>query len=137
MLLGRLCADGDRNVRHSLALEGSTALRTRIETLGHPATRPAVNGNPRDEEPVGIHVVVVLGVGNCGAQKLLKRFRGENSGELQKDQRFANALAANRVGDATELPRAHPGKAKMRDGFRTFGCGFHHFTKLLSPPWPR
>ena len=65
--LRRRFADDDRHVREALALEVRAALSARIQALGEPAARTAVDGNPRDVQLVGVHVVVVAGVGDGAA----------------------------------------------------------------------
>src|ERR1700682_3231249 len=74
LMLGTLRTNRDRHVREPLALERGAACRARVWPLGEPAPGAAVDGDPGDVEPVGAHVVVVLGVGDRGAQQLLERF---------------------------------------------------------------
>src|SRR5581483_210826 len=45
LMLGRLRADRDRDVREPLALERRAPLRARIEALREPAARTAVHGD--------------------------------------------------------------------------------------------
>ena len=113
---GGVFADDDRHVRETLALEVRAALRARIEALGEAAARSAVDGDPRDVELVGVHVVVVAGVGDRAAHELLDRLGGEDAGELQQHERLAHALAANRIGDAAQLARRHAHELQVRDG---------------------
>src|ERR1035437_3922100 len=136
LLLRRLRPDRDRDVREALALERRAALRARIEPLREPAARTTVDGDPRDEEPVRAHVVVVLRVRDRALEQLRDRLGGEHAGELEQDQRFAHGLAADRVGDPAQLARAHPGELQVRDGFDAFGDGGAHDTLALSPACP-
>src|ERR1700736_1019672 len=137
LVLRLLRPDRDRDVRQALALEVGAALRARVEALGEPAARPAVDGDARDEQTVRVHVVVVLGVGDGGAQQLLDRLRREHAGELEQHERFAHALAADRVGDTAQLARPDARELQMRDGLSAFGGnGGAHETFALSPAWP-
>ena len=58
---------------------------------------------------------------------------GEHAGELQQHERFAHGLAADRIGDAAQLARAHAGELEVRDGRLRLGCDGGHFTAALSP----
>src|ERR1700733_4349662 len=136
LVLRLLRADRDRDVREALALERRAASRTGIEALGEPAAGPAVDGDARDEQTVRVHVVVVLGVGDGGAQQLLDRLGREHARELEEHERFAHALAADRVGDAAQLARAHARELQVRDGLGAFCSGDRHDTFALSPAWP-
>src|ERR1700760_1324344 len=81
LVLRRVRSDRDRDGRGPLALERRAAWRTRVEPLGEPAAGPAVDGDPRDVEPVRAHVVVVLRVRDGALEELLDRFRGEDARE--------------------------------------------------------
>ena len=103
-------------MREPLAFEVRAALRARIQALGKAAARAAVDGDARDVQVVGVHVVIVAGVGDGAAHEFLDRLGGKDVGELQQHERFAHALAANRVGDAAQLARPGAHEAQVRDG---------------------
>ena len=137
---GRRRPDRDRDVRHALALEGRAALRARIQPLGERAARAAVDGDFGDEQAVGRHVVIVLGVGHRAAQQLLDRLGGEHAGELEQHERFAHGLAADRIGDPAQLARAHAGELEWAT---PAGARRESMRRLiispnpsLGPPWP-
>jgi hypothetical protein len=133
MLDGRR-ADGNRHVRHALALEVRAALGARIQTLRDPAARAAVDRDLRDEETVARHVVIVFRVGHGRLEQLDHRLRREHAGELQQHERFAHGFTANRIGDAAQLARTHAGELQVGDrNLRTFGNSSHYFTEALSP----
>ena len=122
LLLRRRVADGDRHVRHALAFERGATLRARIQPARVRAARTAVDRDLRDKE---------IGRGPCCGcsrrsrlrclQQFLDRFRREHARELQEHERFANGLAANRIGDATQLARPHPSEFQMGERLRALG----------------
>ncbi len=122
-------------MREALALERGAPLRARIEPLGETAARTTVDGNASDVEFVGVHVVIVAGVGDGTAHELLDRLGGVDIGKLQQDQRLADALAADGVGHPAQLARGGTHESQMRDSLR--GAFVHVFTVALSPPCPR
>jgi hypothetical protein len=128
----RRVADGDRHVRHALAFERRAALRARIQTARVRTAGAAVDRDLRDEEVGRFHVVVVLGVGDRAAKQLLDRLRCEHAGELQKNERFANRLAANRIGDATQLARTDAGELEVRERLGALR-GFEYVGHVISP----
>ncbi len=130
-------ADDDRHVRKTLALEVRAPLSTRIQAFGETATGAAIDRDARNVQLVGIHVVVVAGIGDGTAHEFLDRLRRVHAGELQHHERFAHTLAANRVGDATKLTRTHAHEFQMRNGLLRCLRISHYFTPALSPPWPR
>ena len=119
-------------MREALTLKIRAALRARIDSLREAAARAAVDRNASNVKFVGIHVVIVAGIGHRAANELLDRLGSEDFGELEQHERLAHALTANRVGDAPQFARPGTHESQVSDGLRS---PFRHvFTVAFSPP---
>src|SRR5882672_5745581 len=79
--------------------------------------RPAVGHRLDDPEVVEIpHLVVVLRVGDGGAQHLLDQAAGRLRGVLQRGQRLPHRLAPDVIQDEAGLGGGHPDVARGRLG---------------------
>jgi hypothetical protein len=86
-------------------------LSARIQSLGETSAGPAINRDAGDVQVVGIHVVIIAGVGDGATHQFADRFGSVDIGELEQRQGFADALAANRIGDAAKFARPHAHEA--------------------------
>jgi hypothetical protein len=70
-----------------------------------------------DNKIVDVEIMVVLGVGDCGFERLLDLDRNPLVGELEIGERGRDLLAPDELGEKVELLRADAQHARRRLGF--------------------
>ena len=70
-----------------------------------------------DDQIVDVEIMVVLGVGDRGFERLLDLDRNPFSGELKIGERGRDLLAPDKLGDKVELLRTDAQHARRRLGF--------------------
>ena len=78
-----------------------------------------------DVQLVGVHAVIVLGIGDCALEELLHRLAGRLGGIHDDGHRFARILAADQIADQLDLTRGHAHVA--------YDCSCFHVS--LTPPY--
>ena len=105
-LFFRLGADDDGDVGHALLDGSARATSTRHETR---KSRSRSGDGARDDHLGGVELVIVLGIGNGGAEGLADEERTLFRGEVEDAEGLAHGHAGDGAGDLPCLLRRDPG----------------------------